>query len=145
MDYDCMAEKLGSTVRFFNKQYYDDKYITTSSIDIVTIKHNNIIIDYDKRIEILDINDVKTDTNSTTTNELLGSNQPIKFSLFNIPNDTKLSIRLSNKGNTIMHSNINSNDNTLSGDKFSPSWKSNSSKTKLTAFLRGQDVPLHMR
>ena len=107
MDYDCMAEKLGSTVRFFNKQYYDDKYITTSSIDIVTIKHNNITIDYDKRIEILDINDVETNTNSTnttttttttTTNELLGSNHPIKFSLFNIPNDTKLTIRLSNKG-----------------------------------------------
>jgi hypothetical protein len=141
-----MAEKLGNTFRFFNKQYYDDKYITTSSIDIATIKHNNITIDYDKRIEILDINDVETDTNSTTTtNELLGSNHPIKFTLFNIPHDTKLTIRLSNKGNTIMHSNINSNDNTLSGDKFLPSWKSNSSKIKLTAFLRGQDVPLHMR
>ena len=104
IDYDCMVEKLGSTLRFFNKQYYDDKYTTTSSIDIATIKHNKITIDYDKRIEILDINDVETNTNSNATNELLGSNHPIKFTLFNIPNDAKLTIRLSNKGNDIMHS-----------------------------------------
>lgn len=104
MDYDCYAEKLGSTIRFFNKKVFDDNINATTNNDntnvnkICLVQYKGITVSHDRRIEIVQI----TDANATIDidGDLLGSQNPIQCRI-PIPINNKMIVRLYKKGITI--------------------------------------------